>query len=53
MLNIRLPKEVASRELDIGQPGREALLCAPDDISEEQFDLLIPIWIRLLRLRRP
>jgi hypothetical protein len=51
IFDLRAAKEVAFRELPPGQAGREALLCAPDDISEEQFDLLVPTWIRLLRLK--
>jgi hypothetical protein len=44
-------KAEATRSLLAGNPGREALLCAPDEISQDEFDLLVPTWIRLLRLR--
>lgn len=48
--DLRPAKEVASREFPPGHPGREALLCAPDEVSADEFDLLVPMWIRLLRL---
>lgn len=44
-------KEEARQSLLPGQPGREAILAMPDEISEAEFDLLVPTWIRLLRLR--
>lgn len=44
-------KSEALRFLPAGHPGREALVYAPDELSEEEFDILVPTWIRLLRLR--
>jgi len=44
-------KAEARRSLPPGHPGREVLLCAEDEISEVEFGLLVPTWVRLLRLR--
>lgn len=44
-------KEEARRSLPPGQPGREALLSMADEISEAEFDALLPTWIKLLRLK--
>lgn len=45
------PKEEARRSLRPGHPGREALLLASDEIPEAEFEVLLPTWIRLLRMR--
>lgn len=44
-------KAEARRTLAPGNPGREALLVAPDSLDESTFDALVPTWIRLLRLK--
>jgi hypothetical protein len=51
MIDLRAAKAEASRALPSGHAGREALLAAPDEISEADFEVLILVWIRLLRLR--
>jgi hypothetical protein len=53
MVRLRLDrvKDEARRSLPPGHPGREALLCSPDEVSEAEFDILLPTWIRLLRLK--
>ncbi len=39
------------RSLPPGHPGREAIMVAADAITAEEFDHLVSVWIRLLRLR--
>lgn len=48
-VDLRGPKSEASRALPPGHPGREALLFAPDAVSEAEFNALIATWIHLLR----
>jgi hypothetical protein len=50
-LRLEPAKEEARRSLPPGHPGREAVLCAPDEVSEEEFAILLPTWIKLLRLK--
>jgi hypothetical protein len=44
-------KAEAQSCLPPGHPGREAILVSDDELSEAEFDLLVPTWIRLLRLK--
>jgi len=55
MMSIRMgpAKAEAAHELPPGHPGREALLCAPDEVSEAVFDAMVSRWVRLLRLGGP
>jgi hypothetical protein len=50
-IDLRPAKAEASRALLPGNAGREALLAAPDEISEAEFAVLVPVRIRLQRLR--
>ncbi len=34
-----------------GHAGREAVLALPDEMSEQDFDVVFPMILRLLRLR--
>ena len=49
-ISLEAPKNEARRFLEPGHAGREALLCVADDLSEPEFDALLPIWVHLLRL---
>jgi hypothetical protein len=51
MVDLRPAKVEAAQNLQPGSPAREALLMAHDDVSVEEFDILVPTWIRLLRMR--
>jgi hypothetical protein len=51
IVDLRPAKAEAGRVLPPGHPGREAIMISPDAVSEAAFDLLVPTWIRLLRLR--
>jgi hypothetical protein len=50
-VDLRPAKAEAARTLAPGNPGREAIMMAKDEVAVEEFDLLVPVWIRLLRLR--
>jgi hypothetical protein len=50
-IDLRPVKEEARRSLPQGSAGREALLCAQDEVTEAEFNVLIGTWIRLLRSR--
>lgn len=41
------PKRVAAMELQPGDPLRETLLRLPDGLDEAQFDLIVPVLVRL------
>jgi hypothetical protein len=50
-IRLDLVKAEALRSLPPGHPGREAILCVADQVSDAEFDALIPTWIKLLRLK--
>jgi hypothetical protein len=48
---MRPVKAAVSRYLSVRTAAREAILCQPDSLSEEQFDALVETWLSLLLLR--
>lgn len=44
-------KAVAFRELVPGGAAREFILSLPDDVSQEQIDLLFPSIVKMLRAK--